>query len=503
MVVEVDKPYRPHGQICQLFDWVDGEGTPPEEVMVEGPAATGKSRGVGEFLYEMADKYPGTQILALRRFRADLHKGFQRTFEDMVLTPDSFLLKQQGGGRDNNREFYRWPDNGSRLLLGNMEDPQRWYSFEADIVYWNEMNEARLDQWERLDRALRKGDRPTKCPFRLKIGDTNPDSDRHWAHLRCKSGRMHRIITRHKDNPSLEPAYLNRLSRLTGVRRRRLYLGEWCSAEGQILDNFDSERHIVQPDALPAKFSWFMAGLDFGSNNPGCLLVAGFDSDGICWVIREVYRRGKNIEWWASRILELHEEFPMSLLVCDSADGGTGAASWLNERLQIEGRGVDQFVQPVHKRKVGEKRWGFASREHLRSLLDAGVLYILDDPYRLVGGPDPELTEKGLPRSLTDEIPQFVYKRPPEGRELAVEMREDPDPMCADHGIDALINIATAGWSADFTPQPVDDGIPDWSYAAVLDHASVWAHSASGEGAETTFDDYTNRVGGFLGRRRK
>jgi hypothetical protein len=501
VVSTVDKNYRPRGQICQLFDWVDGEALPPEECMVEGPAGTGKSRGIGEFLYEMGDKYHGTQILALRRFRADLHKGFQRTFEDMVLHPGNKLLTRQGGGRDSNRDYYHWP-NGSRLLLGNMEDPQRWYSFEADIVYWNEMNEARLDQWERLDRCLRRADRPTACPFSLKIGDTNPDSDRHWAHLRCKSGRMHRIITRHRDNPSLEPAYLNRLSRLTGVRRRRLYLGEWCSAEGQIFDNFDSERIICQPDALPKKFSWYMAGLDFGSNNPGCLLIAGFDSDGACWVIREVYRRGRNLDWWTRQVHDLNEEFPLSLLVCDSADGGTGAADLMNERLGLTGSKGEPLVQPVHKRKVGDKRWGFASREHVRALFGQDLIRILDDPFRLVGGPDPELTEKGLPRSLTDEIPQFVYKRPPEGRELAVEMREDPDPMCADHGIDALINIATAGWASDFTPPEEESGLPDWSYAGVLDHASVWAASQSSDDLETTFDDYTNRVGGFIGRRR-
>lgn len=500
MVLGPDKRYSPRGQVCQLFDWIDELSTPPPEVLVEGPAGTGKSRAIGEFLYEAGTKWAGTKILVVRRFRADLHKGFQRTFEDMVLYPSHPLLTKQGGGSGNTREEYVW-DNRSRLTLGHMEDPQRWYGSEQDIVFWDEANEAHLDQWERLARALRRGDRQTKCPWSLMMGGTNPDSDRHWMNLRCKDGRIHRIVTRHKDNPSLERAYLERLARLTGVRRRRLFLGEWCSAEGQILDTYDSERHVVQdPSLLPKRFKWYMAGLDFGSRNPGCLLVAGFDHEGECWLLREVYRQGRDIQFWADQIAELHEEFPMQLVICDSADGGTGAAKWMNERLGLMAPDGTAFVQPVRKVKVGDKAWGFATREHLKDLFAKDLIHILDDPWRLVGGPDPDLTEKGQPRSLTDEIPQFVYARPPEGRELAVALREDPDKMCADHGIDALINIATTAWATEFeVPEPkVPEFKPD-TYGDILGHAAILEGSHATEGMESTFDPYPR--GAFVRRR--
>ena len=493
-----EKVYMPKGQAGQMFRWVDGLEEPPEEVLVEGPAGTGKSRAIGEFLYEVCSKYANTKVLVLRRFRADLHKGFQRTWEDMVLFPGHELLTRRGGGQGNNREHYSWP-NGSMMVLGHMEDPQRWYSSEWDIVYWNEVNEARLDQWERLDRSLRKGDRPTECPWRLKMGDTNPDSDRHWIHRRCKVGRTMRIVTRHKDNPSLEPKYLERLAKLTGVRYRRLFLGEWCAAEGQIWDNFDSERHIVQPSQVP-ELKWHMAGMDFGHNNPGCILVGGFDEEGTCYLTREVYRQGEHIEWWAKQLLELNKENPLSLVIADCADGGTGAIKWLNERLGLmsnDGRGL---VQPVRKRKVGDKRWGFASREHVRSLLDQDLIRVLDDPYRLVSGADKKLLEKGVPTSLTDEIPQLVYRMAPEGRELNVDMREDADPMCADHACDALIHLATTAWAADFTPDEVDSGLPDDSMGALLKHDEVWADPDPYANLDTSFDP--TPAGAFVRPRR-
>ena len=497
-MIERAKLYHPKGRIRQLFRWLDGLELPPEETLIEGPAGTGKSRAIGEFLYEAMTKWPNTRILALRRFRADLHKGFQRTFEDMVLYPGHVLLTTPGGGRDENREFYIAP-NGSRLVLGHMEDPQRWYSSEWDIIYWNEVNEARLDQWERLDRSLRKGDRPTKCPWRIKIGDTNPDSDRHWIHLRCKMGRTHRIVTRHADNPSLEEAYLKRLKKLTGVRYRRLYLGEWCSAEGQIWDNFDSAVHIIPTEAELPPFAWYGAGMDFGHNNPGCLLVLGFTADGVGYVVREVYRPGKHLEWWAKVILDLNEQFPMSIIKADSADGGTGAISWLNERIGLLDKDGNGIVTPISKRKVGDKPFGFAVREHVRSLWENRVLFVLDDQYRLVGGPDPDLTDKGQPRSLTDEIPLYVYRRPPEGREVAVAMREEPDPMSADHGCNALEYICFSSWALDFTPPEEDPGVPSFKLGDLLKHDEVWANPDP-YSPDTSFDDYTPAAA-FLKRR--
>lgn len=496
MVLGPPKVYRPRGNVRELFDWVDGVAPPPAECMVEGPAGTGKSRAVGEFLYEVATKYAHTRILALRRFRADLHKGFQRTFEDMVLYPGHPLLKTKGGGQGEQRESYLWPDNGSRLVLGHMEDPQRWYSSEWDIVYWNEMNEARLDQWERLDRSLRRGDRPTECPWRLKIGDTNPDHPRHWANMRARAGKMHRLTTRHTDNPSLENEYLERLRGLTGVRHRRLYLGEWCAAEGQIWDCFDPDFHIVE--STPP-LVWYIGGLDFGYTNPGCFLVCGFDEHGRGYIIREVYRKGEHLEWWADQILALHEQFHLSMIVADSAE--PRSIDWLNERLQLASSRGDAMVHGVTKKKNAQgKSFVFASNEHVRSLFQEAQLFILEDVQRLVGGPDPELI--GVARCVTDEVGEYVYRTAPEGRELQTAQREDVDPSCADHGCSAIRYLATEAWAADFTPAIPASGLPDCSMAAELGHAEVWAASSRAAG-DTTFDDYTarHRPGAFRRRR--
>lgn len=496
MVLGPPKVYRPKGQIRQLFDWVDGVSKPPFEVLCEGPRGTGKSRAIGEFLYETAQKYPHTTIVALRRFRADLHKGFQRTFEDMVLYPGHPLLTRVGGGKDANRETYQWP-NGSRLLLGHMEDAQRWYSAEFDILYWNEAKECKFDQWDRLTGSMRKGERLTQCPFRMKIADTNPDAPKHWLNVRAREGKMLRIVTKHRDNPSLEPEYLENLRSLSGVRYRRDYLGEWCAAEGRIWDCFDPDFHVIE---RTPPLAWYVAGMDFGYSAPGCLLVCGFDANGIGYVVREVYRRGMHLEWWADQILELHEQFHLSMIVADSAE--PRSIDWLNERLQLASSRGDAMVHGVTKKKNAQgKSFVFASNEHVRSLFQEGQLFVLEDMQRMFGGPDPELT--GVARCLTDEIDEYVYRTAPEGRELQTAQREDVDPTCADHACAALRYLASEAWAADFTPGIPDSGLPDCSMAAELGHAEVWA--ASTRGGDSTFDDYTtrrqSRPGAFRRRR--
>lgn len=75
------------------------------------------------------------------------------------------------------------------------------------------------------------------------------------------------------DNPYVDDNYKQRIrDSLSGLFYKRNYLGLWCLAEGSIFDFFDRSIHVKSRP--PASAEYFIAGIDYGTNNPfACLLI--------------------------------------------------------------------------------------------------------------------------------------------------------------------------------------------------------------------------------------
>lgn len=81
------RPYTPYGAAGQLFY------ARAAEVLLAGPAGTGKSRACLEKLHLAAMKYPGMRGLIVRKTRESLSESGLVTFEDKVL-PEQSRLKE-------------------------------------------------------------------------------------------------------------------------------------------------------------------------------------------------------------------------------------------------------------------------------------------------------------------------------------------------------------------------------------------------------------------------
>jgi len=76
------------------------------------------------------------------------------------------------------------------------------------------------------------------------------------------------------DNPYLEQSYKERIKNsLSGLFYKRNYLGLWCLAEGAIFDFWD--RDIYMQKKIPASANYFIAGIDYGMENPTACIVVG------------------------------------------------------------------------------------------------------------------------------------------------------------------------------------------------------------------------------------
>lgn len=269
--------YRARGGAAKLFRCRDSE------VLLEGPAGTGKTRALLEYCQYLADNFPGTRILFIRKTRASMTESVLQIFESKVLLPGSVLNAAAARGQ---RQAYHYP-NGSEIVCGGLDNVDRIMSAEYDVIALFEGTEATENDWEKLLTRLRNN----VLPWQQGIVDCNPSFPAHWLNTRATRGQMTRILSRHHDNPSLTDAYLARLSRLTGHRRARLFLGQWAAAEGLIYDRWDEAVFVRERPGT--KWERAVIAIDEGYANPCAVGFWLIDGDGYPHLADEWYRSGE------------------------------------------------------------------------------------------------------------------------------------------------------------------------------------------------------------------
>ena len=230
------------GGVAELWDSFD------REVLVQGPAGTGKSTGILFRIFELCETVDNIRVLIARETRASMTESVLVTWETKVLPPGHPALVN--GPTRAHRQSYVFP-NGSTVVVCGLDKPERTYSSEYDIIYIAEATEVTEDAYEQLHRALRNN----RLSWQQIVCDCNPSHPRHWLNQRCIAGKMRRIVSRHEDNPAITKEYLATLSALTGVRRTRLFLGQWASAEGIVFEGWDESIHVVNEPAINPPFS--------------------------------------------------------------------------------------------------------------------------------------------------------------------------------------------------------------------------------------------------------
>jgi len=270
------------------------------EVLLSGPAGTGKSRACLEKLNLAALKYPGMRGLMVRQVRDTLASTGMTTFEEFTAKEliDAGAIKFRGAtSRKPARYAYH---NGSELWTAGMDKPSKIMSAEFDMVFIQEATELRLEGWEALTTRLRR----TSMPYRQIIADCNPDKPTHWLKQRAQTGATKLLESRHTDNPNYYDAdgnvtpggveYMAILDRLTGVRKLRLRDGLWVAAEGVIFESYDPATHVVPRFDVPDEWMRIWS-VDFGTVHPFVLQCWAIDPDGRMFMYREMYHTGRMV----------------------------------------------------------------------------------------------------------------------------------------------------------------------------------------------------------------
>jgi phage terminase large subunit len=399
--------YRPYGAALELFYCRD------REVLLDGPAGTGKSRAALEKLHLCALKYAGMRGLIARKTRESLTHSALVTFEEKVLPAGASMHRSI---QRRMRTIYRYP-NGSEVVVLGLDKPEKVMSAEYDLIYVQEATELSLEEWERLLTRLRNG----VMPYQQLLGDCNPGAPTHWLNQRCESGATTRLRSRHEDNPTVTPAYLATLDALTGARKLRLRHGKWVASEGAVYgEEWDPAVHLV--DRLPkGSKEWpRFWSVDFGFTNPFVWQEWAQDGDGRLWMAREIYRTGTLVEDLAREILAVTKGEPApKAVICDhDAEDRATLERHLGLKTVRAWKGISDGIQAVKSRlrRAGDGR---------------PRLFFLRDACRRR---DPVLSESHRPACTVEEFDGYVWGE----RRVAGQVVSQEEPADRDnHGMDA------------------------------------------------------------------
>jgi len=412
------------------------------EVLIAGPAGTGKSRACLEKLHLMCLMNPGMRGLICRKTATSLSSTALVTWRKFVVAEalNSGDVNYYGGSAQEPASYrYR---NGSTVVIGGLDKIEKIMSSEYDLVYVQEATDLTENDWESITTRLRNW----QVSFQQLLGDCNPSHPTHWLNNRCGTGQTTMFKSTHEDNPILFQdgtmtergrAYLSKLDRLTGVRYQRLRLGNWVAAEGVIYEDF-SDAHMLSgiPEdwrkgealdhaGIPISWRRYWA-VDFGFTNPFTCQWWAEDPDGRLYLYREIYHTRRTVDQHARQIMlsvapngRWLEPKP-TVITCDHDAEG---------RVVLE-RETGLSTSPAHK-AVTEGIQAVQVR-----LRDAGDgrrrLYLLRDT---LVEKDPELEESSKPTCLADELPGYVWAR----KQKAGETKEQDEPNKQDdHGCDAM-----------------------------------------------------------------
>jgi len=314
-------PYIPYGECRNLYE------TEGEEVLISGPAGTGKSRACLEKIHYLMQRYDGARALIIRKTRASLTESALQTFERWVLGPDHPIIA--GGARRQFRKMYQYP-NGSEIIIGGLDNPTRIMSTEYDIIFVQEAIEITEDDLESLTTRLRNN----IVPFQALIADTNPGPPSHWIKQRCNQGVTVLMESRHEDNPRLYDHeskewteegknYIARLDRLTGARKQRLRYGKWVQSEGMVYEVYDPKIHLIDRDEVQVQDDWRkFKVVDFGFTNPFVCQWWAVDHDGRMYMCREIYHTQRTVKKH-SETINKHEKTKITVCDHDAEDRAT------------------------------------------------------------------------------------------------------------------------------------------------------------------------------------
>ena len=202
-----------------------------------------------------------------------------------------------------------------QVYTGSISGLKRARGFTAYGAYINEASLANEQVFkEIISRCSGEGARI--------VFDTNPDNPNHFIKTDYIDSNDDMIINFHftlDDNTFLSERYKQSIKAATpsGKFYERDIEGKWSVAEGAIYADFDKNIHIV--DSPPENIARYYAGVDWGYDHFGSIVIIGETDEGVAYIIDGIAEQYKHIDWWIERAKEFIAEYGNIKFYCDTA----------------------------------------------------------------------------------------------------------------------------------------------------------------------------------------
>lgn len=381
-------------------------------MLLTGSAGGGKSRLAAEKIHAFCLRYPRAMGLMLRKTRESMTNSTVLFMSRSIIGDDPRVRHYPSKSR------FEYA-NGSVLAYGGMADEHQREQVRSigpegnvDIVWMEEANKFVEDDYNEVLARMRG----RAAPWGQVILSCNPDAPTHWIYRRMLLGGESTVFySKAADNPYNPPAYLEILSKLTGVLGARLRDGKWVQAEGAVYEDFDPGLHLIDPFPIPAEWRRIRA-VDFGFTNPFVCQWWAFDGDGRMFLYRELYQTQTLVEDHAKRIKELTggERIEATVADHDAEDRAT------LQRYGVPTVPADKSISPGIQAVQQRLRKADDGRPRLFVFRNALV------------STDARLEEAKLPTGTQDEFVAYAWPRSNDGKAI----KEVPVQV-NDHGMDA------------------------------------------------------------------
>ncbi len=284
-----------------------GRPNPKQEAFFKATArhiAYGGARGGGKswamrrkFLL-LAMGYPGLKLLLLRRTFPELEANHIKPLQaELVPWLQAGVVKYTEAKR-----MFAF-SNGSMIKMGYCDvekDVFQYQGQEYDVIGLEEATQFSESQVQFISTC----NRSTRTDFKPRMYYTcNPGGIGHGWVKRLFVDREYQNRERGEDYVFIRasvydnqvllqanPEYVDMLHNLPEELRRAHLEGDWDALMGQYFREWRRDRHVVEPFSIPAYWKRFR-GMDWGYNDPCCVLWFAVGPDGRVYVYDEYYKR--------------------------------------------------------------------------------------------------------------------------------------------------------------------------------------------------------------------